>query len=135
YRLAECYEQLNRFARAWTAFTKIADAAEQQGQAKREGIARDRARAIDPKVGFFAITLPPAVYRTAELLITLDEESIDRAMWKDTSRVILAADLGTHVFAATVPGKLPWRRVIELKKTNLPVEVVIMRLVNQYTPP
>lgn len=58
-KLAECYEKLGRYASAWTTYRKVADLAAHNGELAREKVARDRAKALEPKLSHLTVVLPP----------------------------------------------------------------------------
>lgn len=59
-KLAECYEKLGRYASAWQAYRDVAQLAMRGGDPTREQVAAGRAKALEPKLSYFTITLPPA---------------------------------------------------------------------------
>jgi len=59
-KLAECYEKLGRYASAWAAYREVAQLAMRGGDPTREQVASARAKALEPKLSYVTITLPPA---------------------------------------------------------------------------
>jgi hypothetical protein len=105
--LADCYETTGRFASAWAMFREAAAAAHAAGQGEREGVARARAAALEPKL--FRLTLnvasPPA-----GLKIVRNDEEQQAASWN----VALPVDAGKYTVTATAPGKKPWSGTVEI---------------------
>ncbi len=58
-KLAECYEKLGRYASAWAAYREVAQLAMRSGEPTREQVASARAKALEPKLSYVTIALPP----------------------------------------------------------------------------
>lgn len=50
YNLADCNEKIGKLAEAWSGFSSVAAAAKARGQTQREKVARDRAKALEPRL-------------------------------------------------------------------------------------
>jgi tetratricopeptide (TPR) repeat protein len=50
FNLAHCWEKLGRTASAWALFLDVAAAAKADNQEKREAAARERAKALEPRL-------------------------------------------------------------------------------------
>ena len=59
-KLAECYEKLGRYASAWAAYREVAQLAMRSGDPTREQVASARAKALEPRLSYMTISLPPA---------------------------------------------------------------------------
>lgn len=59
-KLAECYEKLGRYASAWLAYREVAQLSMRSGDPTREQVASARAKALEPKLSYVTISLPPA---------------------------------------------------------------------------
>lgn len=59
-KLAECYEKLGRLASAWHAYREVAQLAMKSGDATREQVASERAKALEPKLSYVTVVVPPA---------------------------------------------------------------------------
>jgi hypothetical protein len=106
FYLADCYERAGRTASAWTTFLDLAATEHKNGGAKsadRERVARDRAKALEPKLTQLVIDVPPAA-RVAGLVVKRDGEVVREGQWGTP----LAVDPGKHTVEASAPGKLPW---------------------------
>jgi hypothetical protein len=77
FNVADCHEHTGKPATAWVEFSEVADLAKQAGQGEREKIARDRARALDPKIA--RVTLRASAPLAAGSDVTLDGRPIGTA--------------------------------------------------------
>ena len=77
FRLAECYEKLGRLASAYDQYNAVADAAKAAKKADREGLAKRRAAALEPKVARLTISVPPSVAALPGLEVTRDGVEVD----------------------------------------------------------
>jgi hypothetical protein len=106
FYLADCYEREGRTASAWTTFLDLAATEHKNGGSKsqdREKVARDRARALEPKLSQLVIDVPAAA-RVAGLVVKRDGEVVREGQWGSP----LAVDPGKHAVEASAPGKLTW---------------------------
>lgn len=105
--LGDCFERTGRTASAWVRYREAAGMAVQQNQREREGIARVRIAALEPR------------------LCRLVVEASDRPgleVRRDGALVASAAlglpvpiDPGPHVVEASAPGGAPFRARIDVK--------------------
>lgn len=105
--LGDCFERTGRTASAWVRYREAAAMAVQQNQREREGIARDRIAALEPR------------------LCRLVVEAADRPgleVRRDGALVASAAlglpvpiDPGPHVVEASAPGGTAFRARIDVK--------------------
>ncbi len=58
-KLAECYEKQGRYASAWAAYREVAQLSMRSGDPTREQVASGRAKALEPKLSYVTITVPP----------------------------------------------------------------------------
>lgn len=115
YRLATCYEGLGKTASAWASYLEVAEAAKASKQADRERVARDRAKALAPKLPYLVIRAADADVR-----VTRDDKEIARGQLG----VAVALDPGKHKIAATAPGRATFTREIEsVPGATLTVEI------------
>jgi hypothetical protein len=106
FYLADCYERVGRTASAWTTFLDLAATEHKNGGAKsteREKVARDRAKALEPKLSQLVIDVP-ATARVAGLVVKRDGETVREGQWGAQ----LAVDPGKHTVEASAPGKKTW---------------------------
>lgn len=105
--LAECYEKNGQTASAWAQFREAASAAAQKND-PRERVARDRASRLEPKLSKMTIAVSAA--ETSGLEVRRDGELLGRALWGAEFPV----DPGSHVIAASAPGKKPWQTTVRV---------------------
>ncbi|HEY1694610.1 MAG TPA: hypothetical protein VGG39_20710 [Polyangiaceae bacterium] len=106
FYLADCYERAGRTASAWTTFLDLAAKEHATGGAKsaeREKVARDRARALEPKLSQLVVDVPAAV-RVPGLVVKRDGEAVRDGQWGAP----VAVDPGKHTIEASAPGKKAW---------------------------
>lgn len=103
FHLADCNERLGRTATAWAGFLATAAAARSMGQTAREDAARDRARALEPRLARLVVEVPTAA-RASGLTITRDGLPVGSGQWG----AAIPVDPGSHVVDASAPGKAPW---------------------------
>jgi hypothetical protein len=58
-KLAECYEKLGRYASAWQAYREVAQLSMRSGEPTRERVAAERAKALEPKLSYVTVIVPP----------------------------------------------------------------------------
>jgi hypothetical protein len=106
FYLADCYERAGRTASAWTTFLDLAASEHRNGGpkgAEREKVARDRAKALEPKLSQLVIDVPAAV-RVPGLVVKRDGAAVREGQWGAQ----VAVDPGKHTIEASAPGKKPW---------------------------
>ena len=103
FNLGECFEKTGRTASAWAAFLEVAALSRAANRPDREQIARERAKALEPKLTRIVIAVPPAS-RVPGLSVTRNGETIGEAQWGSP----LPVDPGELLIRATSPGKIPW---------------------------
>ncbi|MDC0680680.1 tetratricopeptide repeat protein [Sorangium atrum] len=114
--LAECYEGMGDFPRAWqTCFdTKLAAL-----KAKNGKRAQDAERCmvdLDPKVAKIVLNVSDDVRSSPDLEIALDGARVELSRWGAP----MAVARGEHVVVATARGRLPWRKSITLQSGGSP---------------
>jgi hypothetical protein len=111
--LGDCLERLGRTASAWERFREAAAAAVAAFEPEREGIARQRAAAIEPRL----CRVEVLVAEDADiqgLALERDHAPFERALWNEP----LPIDPGDHVVVATAPGKEPWSRMTHVESST-----------------
>jgi serine/threonine-protein kinase len=115
--LGDCLERLGRVAGAWVAFSEAATFAARVGDGEREGVARRRARALEPRLARIVVRVPAPV---AGLVVLRDGLAVNEASYGRA----LVVDPGGHTLTARAPGHRPYRRVVELAEgTSLTVDI------------
>jgi hypothetical protein len=99
--LALCHEKAGMTASAWAEYTQAVELARRAGQAQRESVARDRAKALEPSLAHVIVNADTK----ADLAVTIDDQPIGAAAYGTPMPV----DPGDHVLRATSAGLLPFR--------------------------
>lgn len=107
-KLAECYEKLDKLAKAWALYREVADAAKRDNDTRREQVARKRADDLQPKVPKITISVPPESKQDG-MVITLDTKPLLAAQ----IGLPIYVDAGKHAVAASAPGLAPWSTAID----------------------
>jgi hypothetical protein len=102
FNLADCHEKVGKVASAWSGFLSVASAAHTSHQTDREKVARDRAKALEPRLPKLTIEVPPGA--PAGLEVKRDGVVVGQAGWNTPVPV----DPGTHDITVTAPGKIAW---------------------------
>ncbi len=126
--LGICFEQIGRFASAWTSFNSSADMAALKKD-QREADARSRAAAIESKLSMLTVQVP-ADSDGEGLVIKRDGKVMDRGLWG----VAIPVDPGDHVVEATMPGRAPWSTKVSVNKPG-PFTASVPKLESQSDPP
>ena len=123
YALAECYEKAGRLASAWVAYLDVASEAGAEKRADREKYAKARAAALAPRLSRITVVVP-AASRTPGLEIKRDGETLRDAQWGEP----VPTDPGSHVIAASAPGKLPFQTTVVVHDEGKVLEVQLAPL-------
>lgn len=123
--LAACYEQAGRLASAWTKYLEAATAAKVAGNPEREAVARDRARALAPRVSKLVLVVAPGLKGLAGLQITRDGVIVGEPGWG----VALPSDSGEHHVVAKAPGHEPFEAKVTVEGEGKTATVVVPELV------
>jgi hypothetical protein len=107
---------------AWSGFLNVAAAAKSQNQAQREKVARDRAKALEPRLPKLVIEVPTPA--PAGLEVKRDGVAIGSASWGTPVPV----DPGAHRVTAAATGKQPWEGTVsavegKVARISLPREL------------
>jgi hypothetical protein len=111
FNLSDCYEHVGKTASAWSGFLNVASQAKTQNQTQREKVARDRAKALEPKLPKLIIEVPsppPGVE------VKRDGVLVGSAAWGTAVPV----DPGPHLVVATAPNKQPWETNVSATEAN-----------------
>jgi hypothetical protein len=109
--LATCYEKSGRLASAWTTYLEAASASKASGNSEREGVAREQAAALAPRLSFLIVKVGEAARGVRGLQITRDGESVGPAQWD----LPVPADSGDHTVVATATGYKSWKASATVK--------------------
>lgn len=105
FNLADCNEHIGKIATAWSGFLEVAAAAKAANQMQRERVARDRAKALEPRLPKLSIDVP-APPPAAE--VKRDGVVVGSAAWGTPVPV----DPGIHKVVVTAPGKERWETAV-----------------------
>ncbi|WP_394843582.1 tetratricopeptide repeat protein [Pendulispora brunnea] len=115
-KLAECYEKIGRTASAWALYREVAVLAARAGDATRQQVASDRAKALEPKLARVTVkaTATPGlvVKRNGEPLVPGELGSA------------IAVDPGDITIEASAPERKPWSHRVKIEQGgSLQVEI------------
>jgi hypothetical protein len=102
FNLADCREKLGKLASAWSGFLNVVAAAKAANQPDRERIARDRAKALEPRVPKVVVDVSQPV--PSGLEVRRDGLLVIPTAWGSP----IPVDPGNHRVTASAPGKQPW---------------------------
>jgi hypothetical protein len=124
FRLAECYESAGLVGSAYQLFREVAGDASKAGRADREKQAQKRVAALEARVPWMTLVVPPEVAGLAEVAVKRDGEGVDRADWGRKMPV----DPGAHTLVVSAPGKKPWQTTVRaLEGGSLEVHVTALQ--------
>jgi hypothetical protein len=103
--LSECYQRKGQLASAWVQYREAAGLAASRSDERRAQLARDKAAALESKLGRLKI------HAAQTVAVERDGARVDPALF-DTD---VPVDAGAHVIEAKAPGKKPWRTTITSK--------------------
>jgi hypothetical protein len=129
FHLADCWEHIGRTASAWAAFLEVATASKAAGRTDRETISRARAAELEPRLS--RVTIVVAAKDTPGLQIQRDGETVGSALWETP----IPVDLGSHIVAATAPGKQRWEGKVELTAEGATKTVTVPALADEAPAP
>ena len=119
-KFAECQERAGKLAAAWISFGEAQDRAQAQGDKVLAGAARESVKRLDAKLARIEIVVPP------ESAVEGLQIRRDGVVVADAVRGIpVPVDPGSHIIAATAPGRRPWSTTIGLGAGKAVVSVVI----------
>jgi hypothetical protein len=128
FNLAHCWEKVGRTASAWALFLDVAAAARASNQPQRETAARERAKALEPKLTRMRIDVPEPAPNTK---VERDDKEVGRAAWGTAMPI----DPGDHVIHVTAPGKRPWSHEVKVPATSRTFTVSVPALEDESPAP
>ncbi len=105
--LGDCLEKLGKTASAWSAFLSAASKAAADGEEEKASEARQRAAALEPKLGRLVIKIGA---ETKGLSVTRGEVRVGKAQLETP----VPLDPGPITIHATAPGKRAWHTTVTL---------------------
>jgi hypothetical protein len=127
--LALCHQREGKTATAWVEFLAARARARTEGMADREKFATDRIDALAPVLVRLRLDVGAGA-RAPGLSITLDGERVVDAAWGTG----IPVDPGLHRVEASAPGRLTWRKNVEVGDHAEPPVVVIPPLASATVP-
>lgn len=120
FNLADCHERIGKTASAWSGFLEAASLSKIEGQAQREKVARERAKALESRLSRLIIEVAkPSDVEGLE--VRRDGTPIGKGVWGQGVPV----DPGEHAVEATAPGRKPWRTTVVLAGDGASVTVTV----------
>lgn len=111
-KLAECYEKAGRVASAWQTYREVAQLATKSGDATREQVAAERAKALEPKLSYVTVVIPP-VNDVAGLVVKRNGRELERSKLGVADPI----DPGSVIFDLSAPGKKQLRKIVPVKES------------------
>jgi hypothetical protein len=108
YYLADCYEKIGRTASAWANFVGVADKARLAGEVAKEKAARERAKALEPKLSRLSIEVEDA--SIPGLSVLRGDAPVGSGQWG----VPVPVDPGSVAVRASAPGRKDWSQTIDV---------------------
>jgi hypothetical protein len=121
FNLADCWERTGRTASAWALFLDVAAAARAAGQGEREEVARDRAKALEPK-------LSRLVVRVERPAPGLEVQRDGVVLGPATYGTPVPVDPGEHQLTAHADGYATFSRYVEIPARPETVTVTLPEL-------
>ncbi len=118
FNLSNCYEHIGRTASAWSGFRAVASASQRAGHQERETDARERLKALEPRLTRLLVDVPTAHENTT---VTRNDTPIGKPSWG----LAIPVDPGQYSIVARAPGKQPWEKTITAAGEGVTVRVVV----------
>ena len=123
FNLADCLERTRKFASAWSHFLEVVAATEMAGQPDRAEVARNRAKALEPRLSRLVITPQAPV---EGMIVKRNGVVVGPPQWSTAVPV----DEGSYRVEASAPGKLPWSQDVQVAGEGRQVSLQIPALVD-----
>ena len=107
FNLADCNEKVGKVATAWSGYLSVAAAAHSSKQLDREKVARERAKALEPRLPKLTVEVPAGT-APPSLEVKRDGVIVGQAAWNTA----VPTDPGPHRVVASAPGKLSWEGTV-----------------------
>lgn len=130
FNLADCNERLGKIASAWSGFLSVASSAKAQNQPQREKIARDRAKALEPRLPKLTIDVPRELATISGFEVKRDGVPLGAAAYGTSVPV----DPGAHRITASAPGYESWDSTLQTPEGK-PIRVSVPQLLKVSTEP
>ena len=118
-KLAECYEKAGRVASAWQTYREVAQLATKGGDPTREQVAAERAKALEPRLSYVTVVIPP-VNDVPGLVVKRNGRELERSKLGIADPI----DPGSVIFDLSAPGKKQLRKIVtENERARITFEV------------
>jgi hypothetical protein len=109
--LALCQERGGKYASAWATYHDAADRAKREGRADRESAARERIKALEPRLSYLTIEVDGAIEALPGVVIKRDGVVVGKGAWGTATPI----DGGDHVVDASADGKKPFQQTMAIQ--------------------
>lgn len=110
-KLAQCYERAGRVASAWAMYREVEALASKSGDEARASVAREAARALEPRLPHLTLTVATKS-QVEGLLVRRNGAEVASGAWGAP----IAVDPGKHSLEASAPGYAPWAEEVEVQE-------------------
>jgi tetratricopeptide (TPR) repeat protein len=107
--LGDCRQKNGQTASAWTQLRQAIALARQNGDRRREQLARQRAEALEAQLSYLLVEVPEPA-RLPGLVVTRNGVAVDQVLWGQP----LPVDPGVHTMEVTAPGHEPQEIRVEV---------------------
>jgi len=131
-KLAQCYEKVGKIASAWAMYREVDALASKSGDSRRATVARDAAKALEPRVPHLTINVPDAS-RVDQMTVRRDGAVLDSGAWGAP----IAVDPGQHHLEVSAPGYEAWSKDVDIAESaNESIDIpALTALPPEATPP
>lgn len=123
--VAACYEADGKMASAWSTFSEVESKARAQGQEERAATARDRKRAIEPKLHFVVAKVPQSSLGLPGIAASINGRPVSIELLSAR----FPADAGTLTIGLTAEGHRPLAKSVVVSSGPGTTEVALDPLV------
>lgn len=124
--LAFCQEKLGQTASAWASYAEVVTRSKREGHLDREEAARERARALEPKLSRLTIEVSEGAATTPGLIVTRDGHAVGQGAWGAATPL----DPGDHVITAKAPGKEAWSQTVTIATESDAQKIIVPALMD-----
>lgn len=122
--LAHCHEREGKLASAWAELSEAASRAHKEGSTEREAFARERARALAPRLSRLRIEVSPSSRALASLRVERDGAEVGRASFGAE----IPVDGGAHTVSASAAGHKSWETTVRVRNEGDTLAVTVPAL-------
>jgi len=111
--LSVCHETTGKTATAWIEMKQVDAEDRAAGNTSRRGMIAQHLASLEQKLSRVVVQVDPSLSDEAELVVTIDGVALGKAAWGSA----MPLDPGSHVVAATAPGKKRFEASVVLGAT------------------